>query len=231
MTKDELMHSWNGLLAFADKHSSVHWVFRGVADAANHTLLPKVVRPPYRYSIAAEETLFRVFKRRAQQFVETSGMGDWDLLALAQHHGLPTRLLDWTRNPLVAAYFAVSSAPKDSTARIYALQMDRVADTQAIPSPFEVDGLYAFLPRSVAPRIIAQRGLFTISNDPNVALTAPGAAGAHTFDVPSTARKFFERKLFDLAIDPSHIKADINGLRESLEWKYSRSVDLGNYGI
>jgi len=99
--------------------------YRGQGDSS-WGLTPGVLRPPFLKMVQdaevqhtndrdlqiliRERTLNKQFIRMgASWFPATSGL----VLKyfLAQHHGLPTRLLDWTTNPLAALYFCVSSSP------------------------------------------------------------------------------------------------------------------------
>lgn len=56
-----------------------------------------------------EKEIFLDFKRKYSRYTSCRPQNDMEFLFLAQHYGLPTRLLDWTYNPLIALYFACNA--------------------------------------------------------------------------------------------------------------------------
>lgn len=102
--------SWNELL---DVLAAVDWpqvhglrtqlVYRGLttADRALETSLSRLAKTPS----DVESHLVRNFRKYAHRD-HAPADSVWNWLALGQHHGLPTRLLDWTFSPLVALHFA-----------------------------------------------------------------------------------------------------------------------------
>ena len=86
-----------------------HW-YRGQANWT-WALGPKVFRrKTFR---EAETALIDAFRSEAALAIGGYPADKWGWISFAQHHGLPTRLLDWTDNPLIALYFACED-PKES---------------------------------------------------------------------------------------------------------------------
>ena len=110
------------------------------------------------------------FKRRALPYLSNYiPSNDLEWLALAQHHGQATRLLDWTESLLVAAYFAVADAVQENDPVIYALPSAFHRLSEGQDSKFDVfdpKRTCVYRPPHVSPNIVAQQGIFTLSDQP-----------------------------------------------------------------
>ena len=98
-----------------------NWAFRGQSDA-EWPLYSSLSRYFKEYGIHRkawanqEERIGRIFRRKAHLFLEhvPDPRDAFQWLALMQHHGAPTRLIDFTWSPFVAAFFALERATKDA---------------------------------------------------------------------------------------------------------------------
>jgi hypothetical protein len=118
--------------------TNLKWCFRG-HTSVSWDLLPRVKRE---YSGEQEKYFSNEFyvraRRRHSSLPERDDAAGW--LALMQHYGLPTRLLDWTRSALIAAFFATEpyqrhmSTPTGTDACIWALAPSRLNVSQGFES-------------------------------------------------------------------------------------------------
>lgn len=149
------------------KLKSGAWFFRGQSDV-QWDLIPKAGRTQF-YLGEAEEGNRRDlgrFKVWREQAIAYSSIpeNDWECLAVAQHHGLATRLLDWTSNPLIALYFAVcENLEADGALFIYLPCM--FIKPEEVPL-FDDNLLALYRPRLVTQRILTQAGAFTYHGKP-----------------------------------------------------------------
>lgn len=133
------VHSWAELehKLFEDGYDSKvkryrsNFVFRGLSDSS-YDLLTSLTRV-CRDNLKLEQCLLRNFKKYASSELNISGF--WEMVSIAQHHGLPTRLLDWTFSPFVALHFATEDFSKyDKDAAIWCI--DFVEAHKLLPNTF-----------------------------------------------------------------------------------------------
>ncbi|HEX6719804.1 MAG TPA: FRG domain-containing protein [Pyrinomonadaceae bacterium] len=191
------------------------WLFRGHSNP-EWELIPKAGRQPYINS--NDEVNFNGWLRRAVEFTDLSKLDMWDSLAVAQHHGLATRLLDWSYNALSAAFFAVSEGHETDAVVFAYYSKWYVRRDEA--TPFEYEGVIRFKPKGVAQRITRQGGIFTVHSPPDLSLNR-GLRPEDTLEKLIIDKSYTKQLSFDLSfygINKMTLFPDLDGLAAHINW-------------
>ena len=208
----ERVESWSQFQRHIEDYLDGNYLFRGVA-VVDYPLVSSVgrQRDGYSYSPDIERALFEQFKREALPFLAVRPETDWEWLALAQHHGVPTRLLDWSESPSVSLFFAVWGNDEKDAGLYVVRRPDTVKELAR--DPFTVDEVRFFYPGYVTPRLVSQRGLFTVHPDPEEPYQRDDM---HQIIIGKECKADFRKKLDSSGTHHAAIFADLDGLSRRL---------------
>jgi hypothetical protein len=232
--KIEPIHSWNEFVRKVGSPPYNSWAFRGHANG-NWPLLSALGRylDTYieeEYWERQEARILRIFQRKAHLYLTNPPPGEdrFQWLALMQHHGGPTRLLDFTWSPYVAAFFALERAEKE--AAVWALNPARLENvTERLNQFLEAEGsglIGIGEPFVMNKRLIAQSGTFIVTKQ----VGTPIESLVGNYEDPKDTLVKFElvrslvrndsmRALFTMNITQATLFPDLDGLARSLGYE------------
>jgi len=238
------LKSWAEFLEVITDSPYSDWAFRGHRNQ-HWPLLSALSRYLRNFRIdptawaAQEERILRIFKRKAHHFLSAGPLPDDDFewLALMQHHGAPTRLLDFTWSPYVAAFFALQRATGD--AAVWAFNPARISKPEGVDRDTtggeefrryflkqEVPFVWVGEPHSMNRRLIAQSGTFAIpgilhrSMDEILGTYPDPKNTLVKFVLPSAKiRDRGLRELYRMNITHATLFPDLDGLARSLAYE------------
>ncbi|HWQ32594.1 MAG TPA: FRG domain-containing protein [Blastocatellia bacterium] len=243
------VESWDD---FVDRVSALDdWAFRGHRDAGWPLLsslsrhLQNFVPDRTRWQ-EREARAIRIFRRKAHNYLSDLGTLEDDVrcVALMQHHGAPTRLLDFTKSPYVAAFFALERATDE--AAVFALntpllwqaapkhrpELTRSVIDPRIRGNFEKyfagndhEVVWTGEPKQMDRRLVAQSGTFVMpgvldkSLDEILAQYEADEPLLKKLTLPARIRSEGMRALYRMNITTATLFPDLDGLARSLAFE------------
>lgn len=223
--------------------------FRGSGNYPTYKLEPTLLRHEQvkngiQDPLILEQQLKSRFLLTSAPFLSTTPNTDFDWLFLQQHYGVPTRLLDWTENPFIALYFALSSSKQDRDACVWMLEpiewnkaalnnprLDRIPDptmyqaTEFLKNPgddFSPNEPIAIFGNHTNPRITAQRGTFVMfckSPDPMEEKNYANNS-LSCFKIAAADKQAIYSKLLSIGYTHSVVYPDLSGLGTEIKTLY-----------
>ena len=203
-------------------------IYRGVSDSS-YDLIPSVGRwkGPKGSRNHYEQQLFEDFKNFAIGYLNYIPTTEWEWLFLAQHHGLPTRLLDWSSSPLIALFYALNS----NSTKDYALYRAQFATSiRTTPEnflgsdPLKVKTTSQVYPSFVTQRAERQKSIFSIQPNPWTILEDSNPIDKFIF--PAASRRDGLRKINYYGISNSLLFPGLDSITKDIA--FSKDVKL-NY--
>jgi hypothetical protein len=239
------LESWEAFLKLVTQPPYSNWAFRGERDE-RWPLYSSLSRYLRNFSVAPEAwpeqeaRILRIFKRKAHQFLDKppDPEDDFQWMALMQHHGAPTRLIDFSWSPYVAAFFALERTLADGV--VWALNPARV-DSSRNPAASKMDprtghnfrryflkGNHRIIwmgePHTMNRRLIAQSGTFAVPGVLDVPveemLRDPDQENVLAKIVlNNSVREVGMRELYRMNITYATLFPDLDGLARSMGYE------------
>ena len=200
------------------------YLFRGQLKIDK--LKPKLFREGAEIELKKERTMLRDFKRKSQPYINIVPQSEYEWLALAQHHGMVTRLLDWTSNALAAIWFTVTDDRKSTKADgvVWRLSYDNaeIKHPKFDDIPFDIQKTEIFFPTHIDARFIAQGGWFTIhDNKESLNEDKKFKEKFVSITIPRNCFKNIRFSLNRCGVNNVSLFPDYMGLCRHLNWRYS----------